>query len=74
MIQPLVKIFDARVIDKNEVLRYARSSLKDELSVKLVNEVIGLAGDSFCYSVCYTELPFFSDGGTCDFSLFKVEE
>ena len=38
MIQPLVKIFDAPLIDKDEVLRYARSSSRDELSVELVNE------------------------------------
>ena len=73
MIQPLVKIFDAPLIDKDEVLRYARSSSRDELSVELVNEVVDLAENAFSYSVCYAELPFSSDGEVCDFLAFKVK-
>lgn len=73
MIQPLVKIFDAPVFDKDEVLRYARSSSKDELSVELVKEVVALAENAFSYSVCYAELPFSSNGCVCDFSAFKLD-
>ena len=69
----IVKRFEAPLIDKKEVLRYARSSAEDALSCDLAQEVIDLAKDSFDYRVCYLELPFKSDGNICDFSVFKVE-
>ena len=68
-----VKHIDAPSIDVNEVLRYARSAASDEASEALAKEVISLAKDSFCYSVCYAELPFVTNGKLCDLEAFSVE-
>ena len=68
-----VKQIEAPPVDINEVLRYARSAASDETSEALAQEVISLAKDSFCYSVCYTELPFLTNGKLCDFEAFCVE-
>ncbi len=68
-----VKHIEAPPVDINEVLRYARSSANDKASEALAKEVISLAKDSFCYSVCYAELPFVTNGKLCDFSAFCVE-
>jgi len=70
--QVSVKRIDTPPVDIAEVLRYAHASLNDKLSEDLAKEASEIVFDSFCYSVCYVELPFTSDGCVCDFSVFKI--
>ncbi len=72
MMRVSVKRIDAPPVDIAEVLRYARSSVEDKLGAGLAAEALEIASDSFCYNVCYLELPFTSDGCVCDLSVFKV--
>ena len=63
--------FDAPVLDRREILRYARSK-SDENLEQLLEECISKSDEILNYNVGFCELNFTIDGDLCDFGAFSI--
>ena len=71
-INVLTKIYEAPLLCKSEILRYAGVKSTDMQTEALLQTCLSEAESILSYKLCYAELPVRVEADICDFGIFKV--
>ena len=67
-----VKQYSEPPVSEKEILRYAKCSIVNDETLKLLHSCIEEARKVLTYKVCFSELPVSISGDICDFGFFSV--